>query len=154
MTAPGQTAVGDRPARSRLLTKLDGAIIIAYLAIALGFGAWHARRASETTEEFFAADRSLPWWLAGTSIVATTFAADTPLAIAGLVATDGIAGNWFWWADVLPVVIGAFIVSHLWRRRGDAPRKHWPRSWRLERRRGPALVRRAGGEHNRFRLDG
>ena len=50
--------------------------------------------------------------------MATTFAADTPLAIAGLVATDGIAGNWFWWADVLPVVIGAFIVSHLWRRSG------------------------------------
>jgi SSS family solute:Na+ symporter len=54
--------------------------------------------------------------LAGTSIVATTFAADTPLAIAGLVATEGIAGNWFWWADVLPVVLGTFMVSHLWRR--------------------------------------
>lgn len=54
--------------------------------------------------------------MAGTSIVATTFAADTPLAIAGLVATDGVAGNWFWWADVLPVVLGTFIVSHLWRR--------------------------------------
>ncbi len=48
--------------------------------------------------------------------MATTFAADTPLAIAGLVAVDGISGNWFWWADVLPVVIGTFIVSHLWRR--------------------------------------
>lgn len=91
---------------------------MAYLAAALGWGAWHARRASASTEAFFAADRSLPWWLAGTSIVATTFAADTPLAIAGLVATDGIAGNWFWWADVLPVVIGAFIVSHLWKRSG------------------------------------
>jgi SSS family transporter len=84
----------------------------------MGWGAWHSRRASASTEAFFAADRSLPWWLAGTSIVATTFAADTPLAIAGLVATDGIAGNWFWWADVLPVVIGAFIVSHLWKRSG------------------------------------
>jgi SSS family solute:Na+ symporter len=107
-----------RRTRSSSLTKLDGAILIAYLAVALGFGAWHARRASETTEEFFAAGRSLPWWLAGTSIVATTFAADTPLAIAGLVATGGVAGNWFWWADVLPVVIGTFIVSHLWRRSG------------------------------------
>lgn len=54
--------------------------------------------------------------MAGTSIVATTFAADTPLAIAGLVATEGVAGNWFWWADVFPVVIGTFMVSHLWRR--------------------------------------
>jgi len=84
--------------------------------LTLGWGAWHARKASENTESFFAAGRTLPWWLAGTSIAATTFAADTPLAIAGLVATDGIAGNWFWWADVLPVVIGTFMVSHLWRR--------------------------------------
>lgn len=89
-----------------------------FLAIALGWGAWHARRAGRSTEAFFAADRALPWWLAGTSIVATTFAADTPLAIAGLVATGGIAGNWFWWADVLPVVMGTFLVSHLWKRSG------------------------------------
>jgi SSS family solute:Na+ symporter len=86
--------------------------------IAFGWGAWHARSASRDTEAFFAAGRTLPWWLAGTSIVATTFAADTPLAIAGLVATEGVAGNWFWWADVLPVVLGTFIVSHLWRRSG------------------------------------
>ena len=84
----------------------------------MAWGAWHSRRAGRSTDAFFAADRSLPWWLAGTSIVATTFAADTPLAIAGLVATDGIAGNWFWWADVLPVVLGAFMVSHLWKRSG------------------------------------
>ena len=84
--------------------------------MAFGWGAWHARSASKNTAAFFVAGRTLPWWLAGTSIVATTFAADTPLAIAGLVATDGIAGNWFWWADVLPVVLGTFIVSHLWRR--------------------------------------
>ncbi len=86
--------------------------------LALGFGAWHARRASESREAFFVAGRSLPWWLAGTSIVATTFAADTPLAIAGLVATEGVVGNWFWWADVLPVVMAALLVSHLWRRSG------------------------------------
>ncbi|HEB90577.1 MAG TPA: hypothetical protein ENI85_13480 [Deltaproteobacteria bacterium] len=98
------------------MSRLDLAVIAAYLAITLGWGAWHARRASRDTTAFFVADRTLPWWLAGTSIVATTFAADTPLAIAGLVAVDGISGNWFWWADVLPVVIGTFIVSHLWRR--------------------------------------
>ncbi len=98
------------------LTTLDFCIVAAYLAVALGWGAWHAREASADTTSFFAAGRKLPWWLAGTSIVATTFAADTPLAIAGLIATDGIAGNWFWWADVFPVVIGTFMVSHLWRR--------------------------------------
>ncbi len=106
------------PNEGEPLNPIDLGIIAAYLAIALGWGAWHARRAGASAESFFAADRELPWWLAGTSIVATTFAADTPLAIAGLVATDGIAGNWFWWADVLPVVIGAFIVSHLWKRSG------------------------------------
>ncbi|MEM9177107.1 MAG: sodium:solute symporter family protein [Myxococcota bacterium] len=100
------------------MTGLDLAVFGAFLAIALGWGAWHARRAGRSIEAFFAADRSLPWWLAGTSIVATTFAADTPLAIAGLVATGGVAGNWFWWADVLPVVMGAFLVSHLWKRSG------------------------------------
>ena len=106
------------PSKDVVLNPIDLGIILAYLAVALGWGAWHARSAGASTEAFFAADRKLPWWLAGTSIVATTFAADTPLAIAGLVATDGIIGNWFWWADVLPVVIGAFIVSHLWKRSG------------------------------------
>ena len=106
------------PSKDVLLNPIDLGIILAYLAATLGWGAWHARSAGASTEAFFAADRKLPWWLAGTSIVATTFAADTPLAIAGLVATDGIIGNWFWWADVLPVVIGALIVSHLWKRSG------------------------------------
>jgi len=100
------------------LSQLDFAIVAVYLALTLAWGAMHARRASESSEQFFVAGRSLPWWLAGTSIVATTFAADTPLAIAGLVATGGIAANWFWWADVLPVMIGALLVSHLWRRSG------------------------------------
>ena len=89
-----------------------------YLLVTLAWGAWHARRAGSSTEEFFAAGRGLPWWLAGTSIVATTFAVDTPLAIAGLVATEGIAGNWFWWADVLPAMLAAFLIAHLWRRSG------------------------------------
>jgi SSS family transporter len=92
--------------------------VAGYLLATLTWGAWHARRASSSSEEFFVAGRALPWWLAGTSIVATTFAVDTPLAIAGLVATDGIAGNWFWWADVLPAMLAAFLIAHLWRRSG------------------------------------
>lgn len=89
-----------------------------FLLGTLTWGVWHARRAGSSSVEFFAAGRSLPWWLAGTSIVATTFAADTPLAIAGLVATEGVSGNWFWWADVLPAMIAAFLIAHLWRRSG------------------------------------
>ena len=93
-------------------------MVAAYLVVTLGWGVWHARRASQGIEEFFVAGRSLPWGLAGTSLVATTFAVDTPLAVAGLVATEGIAGNWFWWADVLPAMIAAFWIAHLWRRSG------------------------------------
>ncbi len=102
----------------RHVTGLDYWIVALYLVGTLIWGAWHARRASSSSEQFFAAGRSLPWWLAGTSMVATTFAADTPLAIAGLVATEGVWGNWFWWADVLPAVIGALVVAKLWQRSG------------------------------------
>lgn len=100
------------------LAPLDLAIVVLYLIVTLAWGARHARQAGSSTEQFFAAGRSLPWWLAGTSIAATMFASDTPLAIAGLVATEGIAGNWFWWADVLPSIIGALVVAELWRRSG------------------------------------
>jgi len=96
----------------------DYAIVAVFLIATLVWGAYHARRAGSSTEEFFVAGRALPWWLAGTSIVATTFAADTPLAVAGLIATDGVAGNWFWWADVLPAAIAALVVARLWRRSG------------------------------------
>jgi SSS family transporter len=92
--------------------------VAGFLLGTLTWGVWHARRAGSSSVEFFAAGRRLPWWLAGTSIVATTFAADTPLAIAGLVATEGVSGNWFWWADVLPAMIAAFLIAHLWRRSG------------------------------------
>ncbi|MFQ5513202.1 MAG: sodium:solute symporter family protein [Myxococcota bacterium] len=93
-------------------------MVAVFLTGTLAWGARHARRAGRSSEEFFAAGRRLPWWLAGTSIVATTFAVDTPLAIAGLVATGGLAANWFWWADVLPAMIGALLIAHLWRRSG------------------------------------
>ncbi len=100
------------------MTALDLAIVGLFLLATLVWGARHARRASASFEQFFVAGRSLPWWLAGTSIAATMFASDTPLAIAGLVATEGISGNWFWWADVLPAVIGALVIAQLWRRSG------------------------------------
>jgi Na+/proline symporter len=92
--------------------------VASLLLAMISVGLAHARRAGRSSEEFFVAGRALPWWLAGTSIVATTFAADTPLAIAGLVATDGIAGNWFWWADVLPAMLAAFLIAQLWQRSG------------------------------------
>ncbi len=98
------------------MSSLDWAIVAAYLLLALAMGAWVSRRASTSLLSYFVAGRSLPWWLAGTSMVATTFAADTPLWVAGVVATKGIAGNWFWWSFAIAHVLGAVYLARLWRR--------------------------------------
>lgn len=100
------------------LTALDWAIIASYFALSLGIGLYYARRAGNSTEEFFLSDRSMPWWLAGTSMVATTFAADTPLAVTELVARNGVAGNWLWWNMVASGILTVFFFAKLWRRSG------------------------------------
>ena len=98
------------------LSALDLAVIGTYLLLALAAGIWASRKAGESGEAYFLAGRSLPGWLVGISIVATTFAADTPLAISGMVATGGIASNWFWWSMGIAHV-GMFLFwSRLWRR--------------------------------------
>ncbi len=97
---------------------IDWAIIGAYVAFALGMGAYFARRASRGVQDFFVGDRNLPWWLAGTSIVATTFAADTPLAVTGIVATGGISGNWLWWSWAIAHLSATFFFARMWRRSG------------------------------------
>ncbi|GAB4154381.1 MAG: Na+:solute symporter [Planctomycetota bacterium] len=102
--------------RPMQLTAPDWAIILAYFAISLGIGILFSRRAGKSHVEFFASGRSLPWWIAGTSMVATTFAADTPLAVTGLVAKNGLAGNWFWWAFALGGMLTVFVFAKLWRR--------------------------------------
>ncbi|UCC49538.1 MAG: Na+:solute symporter [Gemmatimonadota bacterium] len=98
------------------LASLDWAVIITYLAFALGIGLLFRGRAGRSLTEYFVSGRSLPWWLAGTSMVATTFAADTPLAVTGLVARHGLAGNWFWWSFALGGMITVFVYARLWRR--------------------------------------
>ncbi len=100
------------------LAGLDWAIIVGYLLLSLGIGLWFARRAGSGYVEYFASGRSLPWWIAGTSMVATTFAADTPLAVTGLVAKHGLAGNWFWWAFALGGMLTVFVFARMWRRAG------------------------------------
>lgn len=77
-----------------------------------------ARRAGKSTGNFFLSGRKLPWWIAGTSMVATTFAADTPLAVTELVAQNGIAGNWLWWNMVFGGILTVFFFARLWRRSG------------------------------------
>ncbi|MCB9743798.1 MAG: Na+:solute symporter [Alphaproteobacteria bacterium] len=98
------------------MSTLDYAVILAYLIGALLIGVAVSRRASRSSEEYFVAGRSLPWWLAGTSMVATTFAADTPLAITGFVANSGIAGNWIWWSVGIAHVLAAVVWARWWRR--------------------------------------
>ncbi|HKY46230.1 MAG TPA: sodium:solute symporter family protein [Pyrinomonadaceae bacterium] len=100
------------------LSILDWTVIAAYFLFNLGIGLYYARRASGSTSEFFLSGRNVPWWLAGTSMVATTFAADTPLAVTGFVARNGIAGNWLWWNFVMSGMLTVFLYARLWRRAG------------------------------------
>jgi SSS family solute:Na+ symporter len=96
----------------------DWLIIALYFLISAAIGLAYTRRASRSLSDYFVSGRSLPWWLAGTSMVATTFAADTPLAVAGFVAKYGVAGNWLWWNGVFSGVLTVFFFARLWRRAG------------------------------------
>src|SRR5256885_10120912 len=98
------------------LTSTDWVVIVGYLLINLLIGIYYRRRASGNTAEFFIAGRDVSWWLAGTSMVATTFAADPPLLVTGLVATQGIAGNWLWWNQCLTGMLTVFFFARYWRR--------------------------------------
>jgi SSS family transporter len=98
------------------LGSLDWVIITAYFVLSLAIGLYYSRRAGKSTEEYFLSDRSMPWWLAGTSMVATTFAADTPLAVTEMVARNGVAGNWLWWSFLASGMLTVFFFARLWRR--------------------------------------
>ena len=89
-----------------------------YFLFNLAVGFYYKKRAGKSVGEFFLSGRNAPWWLAGTSMVATTFAADTPLAVTGLVAKGGIAGNWLWWNMVAGGMLTVFFYARLWRRAG------------------------------------
>ena len=96
----------------------DWLIIVFYFVLSAGIGLAYTRKAGRSLADYFVSGRSLPWWLAGTSMVATTFAADTPLVVAGLVAKYGVAGNWLWWNGAFSGVLTVFFFSRLWRRAG------------------------------------
>src|SRR6202163_1694472 len=100
------------------LTLLDWAVIAGYLLLMLLLGVYFRRRSGQNTEEYFVSGRHVTWWLAGTSMVATTFAADTPLVVTGLVYTQGIAGNWLWWSFLPSGMMTVFLFARLWRRSG------------------------------------
>ncbi len=100
------------------LTLVDGLVILAYFAFNLGIGLYYRKRAIKSVSDFFVSGRKVTWWLAGTSMVATTFAADTPLAVTGLVARNGISGNWIWWSMAASGILTVFFYARLWRRAG------------------------------------
>jgi SSS family solute:Na+ symporter len=100
------------------LTLTDWIVIATYLLLNLLISLYYRRKSSGSTEEFFVSGRNVSWWLAGTSMVATTFAADTPLLVTGLVAKNGIAGNWLWWSLCLSGMMTVFFFARYWRRSG------------------------------------
>jgi solute:Na+ symporter, SSS family len=100
------------------LVASDWLIIVLYFIASAAIGLAYTRKAGKSLADYFVSGRSLPWWLAGTSMVATTFAADTPLVVAGLVAKYGVAGNWLWWNGAFSGVLTVFFFSRLWRRAG------------------------------------
>ncbi len=95
---------------------LDWIIIIVYFIFSFGISIYFSKKAGKDTSSFFLSGRNLPWWIAGTSMVATTFAADTPLAVTELVSKNGIAGNWLWWNMVFGGILTVFFFARLWRR--------------------------------------
>jgi len=100
------------------LSSLDWLIVAISLIVCFVPALFFARRAGKNTSEFFASGRSVPWWLAGLSMVATTFSSDTPNLVTDIVRRNGVAGNWVWWAFVLTGVSTVFFYARLWRRSG------------------------------------
>ena len=96
----------------------DWLVIAVYFAFVIGIAIYFSKRAGKDTNQFFLSGRNLPWWLAGTAMVATTFAADTPLAVTELVARNGVAGNWLWWNLAIGGMLTVFFFAKLWRRSG------------------------------------
>jgi Na+/proline symporter len=93
------------------LTSLDWAAIAGYLLITLVLGLYFRGKSGKSTADYFVSGRQVSWWLAGTSMVAITFAADTPLAVCGLVYTQGVAGNWLWWSFLPSGMMTVFLFA-------------------------------------------
>ena len=98
------------------LTTIDFAVIAIYFALAIGTASLFIKRAKRSMLDYFVSHRSMPWWLAGTAMVATTFSADTPLAVTEMVVKNGVAGNWLWWSMLFSGMLTVFFFARLWRR--------------------------------------
>jgi Na+/proline symporter len=98
------------------LTTLDWTLVGIYFVFILCVGLYFSKKSGKSINQYFLSGRSMPWWLLGLSMVATTFSADTPNLVTELVRKDGVAGNWVWWAFLITGIITVFIYSKLWRR--------------------------------------
>ncbi len=98
------------------ISNLDWIIIGIFFALTLGIGISASRQAGKSAKDFFLSGQNMPWWLLGVSMVATTFSADTPNFVTNVIRTDGVSGNWVWWAFLLTGMATVFIYSKLWRR--------------------------------------
>ena len=101
-----------------ILSTIDWVIIGSYFTLSIIVGLWASKRAGKDTRSFFLAGRSMPWWLLGVSMVATTFSTDTPNLVTDLVRQNGVSGNWAWWAFLLTGMLTVFVYARLWRRSG------------------------------------
>lgn len=99
-----------------ILTSLDWLFIFAFFAVSLAIGLFASRNAGKSSSDFFLSGRKMPWWLLGTSMVATTFSADTPNLVTDIVRNNGVSGNWAWWAFLLTGMLTVFVFARLWRR--------------------------------------
>src|SRR2546422_5145041 len=104
------------PGRAMTISGVDWAIVAASFHLSAAIGLYFTKGGGESLGQYFLSGRQAPWWLAGTAMVATTFAADPPLVVTGLVATKGVAGNWLWWNFVMSGMLTVFFFARLWRR--------------------------------------
>ena len=98
------------------LTTIDFLVVAGYFVLAIGTASVFIKRAKRSMLDYFVSHRSMPWWLAGTAMVATTFSADTPLAVTEMVVKNGVAGNWLWWSMLASGMLTVFFFARLWRR--------------------------------------
>ena len=98
------------------LAILDWLIIFLFFAVSLGIGIYVSKTSGKSANEFFLSGRSMPWWLLGLSMVATTFSTDTPNLVTDIVRTNGVSGNWVWWAFLITGLLTVFVYAKLWRK--------------------------------------
>jgi len=97
------------------LSTLDLTIIVTLFVIILGIGFYVSKSSGKSTSQYFLSGRNMPWWLLGLSMVATTFSTDTPNLVTDIVRTNGVAGNWVWWAFLITGLLTVFVYARLWR---------------------------------------